>query len=384
MKPSHNSSCSRLGEDTDVGTSRDTGTAEGQEQSCAGYADRFITGSVQTDTGSVPAVSTGLHWSDYVGTVMVRCGIRRHSYRVEPGLYAVGRPDSDSHVLVTANYKLTFDALRRELNGRSLWILVLDTDGVNVWCAAGKGTFGTDELVQRIELCSLDTVVNHNRLILPQLAAPGVAGHEVKKRSGFRVIYGPVKARDLPSFLDAELKATPEMRRKAFPLAERIVLIPVELVPALKASAIILPVFIFLGGFMGSGSYWTQLVEHGIYSATAFSLALTAGAVLTPALLPWLPGRAFWIKGLILGIIASLFLVWLKAPRSGNPAAYAELIGWGLMVPAISAYLGMNFTGASTYTSLSGVRKEMKTAVPVQIVLGAFGLISWLVALVAS
>jgi len=34
--------------------------------------------------------------------------------------------------------------------GRNLWILILDTKGVNVWCAAGKGTFGTEELVFRI------------------------------------------------------------------------------------------------------------------------------------------------------------------------------------------------------------------------------------------
>jgi len=30
----------------------------------------------------------------------------------------------------------------------------------------------------------------------------------------------------------------------------------------------------------------------------------------------------------------------------------------------------MNFTGSSTYTSLSGVKKEMKTALPLQIVSG--------------
>jgi acetyl-CoA decarbonylase/synthase complex subunit gamma len=38
----------------------------------------------------------------------------------------------------------------------------------------------------------------------------------------------------------------------------------------------------------------------------------------------------------------------------------------------------MNFTGASTYTSLSGVRKEMRWAVPVEIAMGGVGLMLWL------
>ena len=56
-----------------------------------------------------------------------------------------------------------------------------------------------------------------------------------------------------------------------------------------------------------------------------------------------------------------------------------EIIAWFLIVPALAAFLGMNFTGASTYTSLSGVRKEMKWAVPVQIAGGAMGICIWLV-----
>ena len=68
-------------------------------------------------------------------------------YKVDPGLYAVGRPTVESPVLVSANYKLSFDRLRSQLTGLDAWMLVLDTHGVNVWCSAGKGTFGTDEIV---------------------------------------------------------------------------------------------------------------------------------------------------------------------------------------------------------------------------------------------
>ena len=93
------------------------------------------------------------------------------NYRVEPGLYAVGQPDPQSPVLVSANYKLSFDRLRCRLAGLSVWILVIDTNGINVWCAAGKGTFGADEIVRCVESSRLSEVVAHRTLIVPQLGA---------------------------------------------------------------------------------------------------------------------------------------------------------------------------------------------------------------------
>jgi hypothetical protein len=99
------------------------------------------------DRSEVPEVSSEWTWPDRLGELRVRWGFGRNNYRVRPGLYALGSPDRKSPVLVSANYKLSFDVLRRAMSGRQAWILVLDSDGVNVWCAAGKGTFATEELV---------------------------------------------------------------------------------------------------------------------------------------------------------------------------------------------------------------------------------------------
>ena len=93
-----------------------------------------------------------------------------------------------SPVVVTANYKMTFDLVRRDLAGLDAWLLVLDTKGINVWCAAGKGTFGSDELLARLAATRLAEVVNHRRLILPQYGAVGVAAHTVRQKSGFTVV----------------------------------------------------------------------------------------------------------------------------------------------------------------------------------------------------
>jgi hypothetical protein len=337
-----------------------------------------VNGYVEGPSGKIPKVSSSLEWEDHWGTIKARFGLGRMHYTIDPGLYALGQPDKDSPVLVTANYKMSFDSLREAIPGRDAWILVLDTKGINVWCAAGKGTFGTEELVRRISASSLKDIVNHHELILPQLGAPGVAAHMVKKLSGFKVHYGPVCSKDLPAYLDAGMKSTPEMRRKAFPLKERAVLIPIELVAALKAALIVIPIMILSSGFSSHGRFMNNILGDGIFTLIAILGAIFAGAVLTPLLLPYLPGRAFTTKGLTIGFITALILFYLW---SYNLRSWQGVIGgssWVLMISAIAAYLAMNFTGASTYTSLSGVRKEMHWALPLEIGTGLSGFAAWL------
>jgi hypothetical protein len=281
-----------------------------------------------------------------------RWRINRFGHRVDPGLYALGSPSADSPVFVTANYTLSFDELRSVLSGIDCYILVLDTKGVNVWCAAGKGTFATDELVSRIEETSLRSVVNHRTLILPQLGATGVAAHEVKKRSGFAVEYGPVRARDIPQYLKSH-QATSEMRRVRFLLKDRIVLIPVELVGVSIPMILAAFVLFFIGGPTLS------------FSAIA---AFLTGAVLFPILLPWIPTPNFSTKGFILGGIVTLPFA-LKA-FLGNPDTSlwqrtGEAIAYLLTFPPVTAYIALNFTGATPITSKSGVKHEMFTYLPV-------------------
>jgi hypothetical protein len=338
----------------------------------------FVSGTVLTDVGLVPKVSTTLTWQDLWGTFKVRWGVGRMSYTVEPGLYAIGEVDGKSPVLVTANYKLTFDAVRESLTGLTAWILVVDTKGVNVWCSAGKGTFSTAEVVDRIETSGLAKVVSHRTIILPQLAGPGVAALEVKNSSGFRALYGPIRAQDIKEYLKNGCKATPDMRRKTFCTWERLVLIPVELVGTLKAAAIVAPTFFLLGGISGPSSFWANASTYGLFAAVALVGAIVAGAVVTPLLLPWLPGRAFSTKGLIPGVLAAAMLLGARSAWWGQPPSAVETAAWLLLVTAAATYLAMNFTGASTYTSLSGVKKEMRVAVPLQLAAAVVGILLWI------
>ena len=165
---------------------------------------------------AVPQLSTTLTWRDTLTRWGFRWGIGRMNARFEPGLYRVGEPTPASPVLVTCNYRMTVDIVRRDLAGTDAWLLVLETYGINVWCAAGKKTFGTDELVRRIFDTHLADHVEHETLVLPQLGAVGVSANAVRAATGYRVVWGPVRSSDLRAFLAAGLKATPEMRAVTF------------------------------------------------------------------------------------------------------------------------------------------------------------------------
>ena len=289
-------------------------------------------------------VST-LNFADRFDHFLARWGINRMGHLVKPGLYRLGYPTPDSPVFVSANYTLSFDALRSALSGVDAYILVLDTRGINVWCAAGKGTFGTDELVNRISCTGLASVVRHRTLIVPQLGAPGIPAHQVLRRSGFQVEYGPVRARDLPEYLKTR-RAPPEMRQVRFPFVDRIVLAPVELVHAALPTIIAATLLYIFAGPVPS---------------LAAVTAVLAGTVLFPALLPFLPTRDFSTKGLILGLLVALpFAAYGAGQFTGFPFAniVAGIVPL-LLIPAVVAYLGLNFTGCTPYTSRTGVRNEI-------------------------
>jgi len=297
-------------------------------------------------------ISTKWSLRDYLGEIMVRLDINRMNYAVKPGLYAVGRPGPGSQVVVSANYKLSFDVLRRELNGLNVWLLVLDTKGVNVWCAAGKGTFGTKELVRMVLDEKLAEIVSHKNIIIPQLGAPGVSATLVQMMSEFNVIYGPVRAEDLSIFIKNGMKADKAMRTVHFGLADRMAVSLLDFVTAAKIG--------FIASIILVLSAWRFPVfgRAALILAIAMWCAIITGSLLSAAALPFLPGRAFSVKGGVAGLIVSLVPVYMF--KLGVFHALAVSVA----ICAVSAYISVNFTGASTFTSLSGVRKELKYAIP--------------------
>jgi hypothetical protein len=94
--------------------------------------------------------------------------------------------------------------------------------------------------------------------------------------------------------------------------------------------------------------------------------------------LPILPGRAFSIQGFSIGFIVAVALLFWQGLNLQTWIGRMGTLAWLLIIPAVAGYQAMNFTGCSTYTSLSGVKREMRWALPVQIVASAGGLVLWL------
>jgi hypothetical protein len=315
--------------------------------------------------------SSQLTFKDRWDHFMARLGWQRNTrHRVEPGLYTVGNPTPESPVFVTANYTLSFDAVRSALQGMDAYILVLNTKGINVWCAAGKGSFGTYELARRIEQTELAKVVSHRVLILPQLGASGVSAHEVKKQTGFLVKYGPVRAEDIPKYIKTG-NATLEMRQVRFDLRDRLVLIPVEIVSLFLPMLLAGIAFYFIGGWFGV-------------------LAVIATTLLAPALFfilfPWLPTRDFTTKGFFLGLILSLpFVISILLRNSGSIwMGLLRAVPFLLVIPAASGFISLNFTGSSPLASRSGVKREIFRYVPTIAWLAGISLVLLIASLVLN
>ncbi|MFT5731197.1 MAG: hypothetical protein ACI8PB_005392 [Desulforhopalus sp.] len=324
--------------------------------------------------GKVPRVSTTLSKSDLLGSIGARTGFYRNNYKVTPGLYCTGAPDRNSPVLVTANYKLSFDALRQELGSQHSWILVVDTRGINVWCAGGKGTFSAEEIAYQVKKANLHEIVDHRNLILPQLCANGVALHKLKSLCGFRGTFGPVKASDLTQFLQTGC-ASEEMRSVTFDIKERAVLIPLEICMLWKQFLLITLFFFVFSGISKDVFSLGLALQRGTTLTLATLLAVFSGAVLTPLFLPWIPARSFWVKGSITGGVVLLFYSMVK-PATLSTIDFVAIIS---LVVSCSSYLAMNFTGSTVYTSLSGVEKEMRKGLIFQVALAILFIVLWLI-----
>ncbi len=333
----------------------------------------FVEEFIDTTVGPVPRVKTQLERTDFLGTITARLGIERDQYKIAPGLYCVGNPGQDSPVLVTANYKLSFDTLRRELTSLDAWVLVIDTRGINVWCAAGKALFCTREVVRCVNHSLLKKVVRHNQLILPQLAATGVSAHRVKKESGFTVLWGPVRAQDIQRFIAKGSKVDKSMRKVTFSMGERIVLIPVELSHLPKPTMWLLPAIFLLSGIGTNFFSFSDAFSRSLMVLAAYAAGILGGAVAAPVLLPWIPVRAFALKGMLIGIAAGLAVVAIFYSR----IIWAEALALLLITMVISSYLSMNFTGSTPFTSPSGVEKEMRKAIPLQAAVALIALVAW-------
>jgi ubiquinone/menaquinone biosynthesis C-methylase UbiE len=247
--------------------------------------------------------------------------------KVRTGLYAVGQPDNTSPVLVTGNFDLTVRRLVKAIDGQvNVWVLVADSAGINVWCAAGGGYFTAEKVIAAVKSSHLNEVVRHHALILPQLCANGVDGWRIRKETGWGVHWGPARAVDIPAYLTGKRKKTDAMRWVRFPLKDRLEMVTVTV--GFYGLLILLPVFIFWRGL-----FWP--ITFSLLGLSYFYAVVH----------PWLPGRDGLYKSIPLTLIAlaGLFVF----TTFWHPLPSVNLFHWVVGLTGLSVFSGAELQGMS-------------------------------------
>jgi len=219
----------------------------------------------------------------------------------------------------------------------------------------------------------LDMVVAHRKIIVPQLGAVGVNAVEVQKKTGFRVYFGPVQAKDIPSYIEAGYKKTRDMSTIRFPMMDRIILTPMEINPAMKKFPWFAGGVLILFGLQPSGILFKSAWTGGMPFLALGLNTVFAGAFLTPVLLPFVPSRSFAIKGWLIGLLSMSAVMPLFGPAVRGDILL--LVASWLFFPAMSSYIALQFTGSTTFTGMSGVKKELKIGIPLYLSAAAIPLI---------
>jgi NAD-dependent dihydropyrimidine dehydrogenase PreA subunit len=240
------------------------------------------------------------------------------------GLFKIGEPDENSPVIVTANFSLTIKRVKRALRGRNLWLLVANSDGINVWCAADGSIFTENRVIDAIKISGLSEAVSHRRVILPALSAPGIDRKAIKEETGFSARFGPVYAKDIPEYLDGGMKKTEAMRRFNFDIKHRLDMFWPMNFPIYFIVALVLAIF---------------FREHLLGFTALFWFAVAFLYVFINVI----PGKTGWGQAFISATLFVLAWAGLDWYLSGDP-----LVHWGWFIAAYVIFFAGGFDLAGT------------------------------------
>jgi NAD-dependent dihydropyrimidine dehydrogenase PreA subunit len=239
------------------------------------------------------------------------------------GLRRAGSPTRSSPVLVTCNFHLTVKRLMCSLEkaGVDAWVLVAESRGVNVWCAAGGEEFNTHSVVSAVKTSGIADLVDHRRLILPPLGAPGIRLDEVRAQTRWSVRWGPVRAADLPAYLAQRGRRDEPMKRVTYNWRERLDTGLGSLFPVYLLGAV---------GFLLFGR--GLLAEYLLVGALTFAFFMLS--------CPWLPGGRGLTKVLLPELVLAGALLASGFVFAGDPPLRPALIIAMTTLLVYSAELG--------------------------------------------
>lgn len=294
-----------------------------------------------------------LRWLDYVKAGICWLHAFKHTYAIEPGLYYVGeRYDRNAPLLVTSNYHLTVFTLLRHVGSLNVRLLIVDTDGINVWCAAGKGKLSNAAIEEELAHYERGLLTGEPwlTLVLPKLAFAGVDIRGLREEK-IRPLIGPVYAKDLPAYLSQKKLTSQTDDHVVFGFLSRL--------------------FTWLPGFLQAMGYTLApvlvlVVAQGGWVSDAPLVLLGVSAVtatLYPLLFPFIPGRRFAVKGLWLAALLGLGLAGLYGVGMLETSVFVPTL---LFTIASGMFFGLAYTGNSAVSNYSRIRAETASFLPIE------------------
>ncbi|OIQ31593.1 MAG: hypothetical protein BM562_07000 [Alphaproteobacteria bacterium MedPE-SWcel] len=147
---------------------------------------------------------------------------RHFNFPCTLGLRRIGNPDDRSPVFLSGNYTLTVHRLLKVLAPFDCYLLVANSKGSNVWCAAGMNEYNEYDVIDAINVSNLKDMVAGRRIIAPPYAAPGIDVEEVTRQTGFKLAWGPTHLDDIPDYIRANYRRTSEMTLAQFGFIDRM------------------------------------------------------------------------------------------------------------------------------------------------------------------
>jgi len=271
---------------------------------------------------------------------LVQTLLRVLPFPCHTGLVRIGNPGRGAPVLLTGNFRLTVERVRRALEGIDAYLLVANSRGLNVWCAATGGHLTNHDVVSVLKTSGIAELVDHRQVILPQLAATGIEGRVIHDKTGWSVVWGPVYAESIPRFLGSGLTKTAEMRTVRFAWPQRLEMAVAWAFPISLLSLLALPFWqggvVPLVGFIWGASL-AMFLAFPLYRARLRTTEKNVGFIFFD----------FGKRGVPL-ILWVLFMLALVGCSLLTGAFSWELVlRWGLSSLIVLLILGLDLMGST-------------------------------------
>jgi hypothetical protein len=272
----------------------------------------------------------------------------QRNYVYEPGLYYTGDVyDKSAPLLVTSNYHLTVFLVARRARAFNARILIIDTDGINVWCSAGKQQFNNEEILKQLDRYDESIISDEKKptIILPKF---GLAGIDLTGliKSGLKPVIGPLYAKDIPNYLSSSPLTDRDDDRVHFGIISRVFSwFPGFLQFMGYTMYLVIPLMIL----KKTNVPW-DIVMLSAFLATAYAF-----------LFPWIPGKRFAVKGLF---IAGFTTIAIASSSLLGAISTQSMIAAIFYTFATGLFVGLAFTGNSAVSNYSKVKLEITNFLP--------------------